>query len=191
LTYCGYSGYSELSSYIDYEIYKQDIKTNFGHGQKENLKIALRNELQFKNLNNDEDIYLFYKILEKNLLKFNIRPVHTIDELLEFKHDRLKDIIDFYGVYFKDTMISAAMAFKFNSVFHTQYLAADYDYLSYRPMTYLYYKLIEFAYQNGFRKLSWGISTEKRGAFLNESLLAFKESFGSKYSLNRGFYKAF
>jgi lipid II:glycine glycyltransferase (peptidoglycan interpeptide bridge formation enzyme) len=189
LTYCGYGSYSELSTYIDFETYKQDIKTNCSHGQRENIKNSLKYDLQFKKLNNDNDIYQFYGILEKNLTKFNAMPVHTVDELLDFKNSRLKNIIEFYGVYFESTMISAAMIFKFDTMFHTQYLASDYDYLNYRPMTYLYYKLIELAFQNGYKTLSWGISTEKRGSVLNESLLSFKESFGSKYSLNRGFYK--
>jgi hypothetical protein len=188
LAYCGYDNYSELSTYIDFETYKQDIKTNCSHGQRENIKNSLKYALQFEKLNN-ADIYQFYKILEKNLAKFNAIPIHTVDELLDFKNSRLKDIVEFYGVYFEDKIVSVAMIFKFDTVLHTQYLASDYDYLNCRPMTYLYYKLIELASQNGYKILSWGISTEKRGAALNESLLSFKESFGSKYSLNRGFYK--
>jgi hypothetical protein len=189
LTYCGYSNYSELSTYIDFETYKREIKTNFSHGQKENLKNSLKYALQFKKITDDNEICLFYKLLEKNLIKFNAKPVHSFDELLDLKNNRLKDIVEFYGVYFEEKMVSSAMTFGFNTILHTQYLASDYDYLNYRPMTYLYYKLIELAFQRGYKILSWGISTEKRGSILNESLLSFKESFGSKYSLNRGFYK--
>jgi hypothetical protein len=190
LAYCGFDNYSELSTYIDFETYKQDIKTNCSHGQRENLKNSLKYALQFEKLN-DTDIYEFYKILERNLAKFNARPVHTVDELLDFKNNRLKNIAEFYGVYFEGKMISTAMLFKLDTIIHTQYLASDYDYSNYRPMTYLYYKLIELAIQGGYKILSWGISTEKRGTVLNESLLSFKESFGSKYSLNKGFYKSF
>jgi hypothetical protein len=188
LTYCGYDDYSELSTYIDFETYKQDIEANCNYRQRRNIKNSLKYALQFEKLS-DADIYQFYKILEKNLVKFNARPVHTVDELLDFKNNRLKDIVEFYGVYFEDKIVSAAMIFKFDRVLHTQYLASDYDYSNCRPMTYLYYKLIELVSQNGYKILSWGISTEKNGAVLNESLLSFKESFGSKYSLNRGFYK--
>lgn len=191
LTHCGYSDYSELSTYIDFKAYNQEIKTNFSHGQKENLKYSLKYALQFKKLTDDREIHLFYKILEKNLLRFNAKPVHTINELLDFKNSQLQDIVEFYGVYFEEKMISSAMTFGFDAILHTQYLASDYAYLDYRPMTYLYYKLIELAFQKGYKILSWGISTEKRGSVLNESLLSFKESFGSKYSLNRGFYKTF
>jgi hypothetical protein len=191
LAYCGYDDYYELSTYIDFETYKQDISDNFNHGQRGKLKQALKNDMCLKEINNDEEISSFYDILKKNLLKFNIFPVHSIEELLDFKNNRLKGIVKFYGILLKNKMIAGGMLFDFGSILHAQYLSVDYDYIKYRPMTYLYYKLIELASQNGYKILSWGISTEKRGAVLNESLLSFKESFGSKYSLNRGFYKTF
>ncbi|MDR2692157.1 MAG: GNAT family N-acetyltransferase [Dysgonamonadaceae bacterium] len=189
LSYCGYGSYGELSTYIDFECYKPDIRENFGHGQKENLRLALKNGLTFKKLDSDGDIACFYAVLSKNLMKFNANPVHRLEELLDLKRNRLKDIVDFYGVFFEGRMIAGAMTFQFDSVIHTQYLAADSDYSARRPMTCLYYNLIETVRENGFKKLSWGISTEKRGRILNGSLLSFKESFGSKYILNRGFYK--
>jgi lipid II:glycine glycyltransferase (peptidoglycan interpeptide bridge formation enzyme) len=191
LLYCGYANYSELSTYIDFDSYSQEIRMNFSHGQKENLKYALKKEMCFNRLESEKEINDFHVILTKNLLKFDAKPVHSVEELIHFKNSRLKEIIEFYGVYFENIMLAGAMLFRFDSVVHSQYLAADSDFFEYRPMTYLYFRLIEYARDNGFKKLSWGISTENRGVILNESLLAFKESFGSKYALNRGFYKNF
>jgi hypothetical protein len=191
LTYCGYSNYSDLSTYIDFETYKQDISTNFDHGQKGKLKQALKNDMLFKKIDTDENVCVFHSILEKNLMKFNVHPIHSVKELFDFKNNRLRDIVQFYGIFFGSEMIAGGMLFDFGPILHAQYLSMDYEYIKYRPMTYLYYKLIELAIQNGYKTLSWGISTEKKGSVLNESLLSFKESFGSKYSLNRGFYKTF
>ena len=190
LTYYGYNSYSELSTYIDFDDYDKEIRTNLSHGQKENLKYAMKNEMQFKRLESNEAIGDFYAVLAKNLSKFDTKPVHSKEELIDFKNNRLKGIVEFYGVFHDDKIIAGAMLFKFNSLVHTQYLAADIEYSEYRAMTYLYYNLIDLAQNYGYKKLSWGISTERQGAKLNESLLAFKESFGSKYSLNRGFYKS-
>jgi RimJ/RimL family protein N-acetyltransferase len=191
LTYCGYNSYFELSTYIDFENYGQEIQTNFSHGQKENLKYALKKEMYFKRLESDKDVDDFYIILAKNLLKFDAKPVHTIEELIDFKNNRLKDIVDFFGIFYGDKIIAGTMLFKINQIVHTQYLAADAEYSELRPMTYLYYNLINWVKNNGYNKLSWGISTERQGIILNESLLAFKESFGSKYALNRVFHKMF
>jgi hypothetical protein len=191
LTYRGYSNYSELSTYIDFEDYGQEIQTNFSHGQKENLRYALKKGMNYKRLESNEEIDNFYAVLVKNLLKFNTKPIHSKDELIDFKNNRLKDIVDFFGVFYDEKMIAGTMLFKINQILHTQYLAADSEYSELRTMTYLYYNLINWAHNNAYKKLSWGISTEKNGTILNESLLAFKESFGSKYVLNRGFYKTF
>jgi hypothetical protein len=189
LSFCGYNSYSELSTYIDFESYDKILSANFSHGQKENLKYALKNNMLFTAIYSDEEIYIFHDILKNNLLKFNTKPVHSVEELLDLKNNRLKNIISFYGVFMENKMISGGMIFNFGAVMHTQYLAADYVYIKYRPMTFLYYKLIELAQQNRYKILSWGTSTEKRGKVLNDNLLSFKESFGSQYALNRGFYK--
>lgn len=191
LTYCGYDSYSELSTYIDFDDYNKDFRKNFSHGQKENLKYALKKGMRIKIMSSDDAICEFHDVLVKNLLKFDTKPVHSKEELMDFKNNRLKDIVDFYGVYYEEKMIAGTMLFKFGQTLHTQYLAADAEYYEYRPMTFLYYNLIELAQNSGYKKLSWGISTEKQGTVLNESLVAFKESFGSKYALNKGFYKQY
>jgi lipid II:glycine glycyltransferase (peptidoglycan interpeptide bridge formation enzyme) len=189
LSFCGYNSYSELSTYIDFSDYKNETSDNFSYRQKRNLKYSQRFELSFKELSSDEDVYIFYEILKKNLKKYNTIPIHTAEELLEFKNYRLKNIINFHGVFFENKMISGAMTFNFGHIIHSQYLASDYDYSEYRPMTFLYYNLINISKKNAFKKLSWGISTENRGAILNKSLLTFKEEFGSKYATNRSYYK--
>lgn len=185
----GYDFYNEISTYIDLASYDKDIRRNFTSGQKENLKNSMKNNLFFKQLNTNDEISEFYNVLCDNLLKYNAAPVHSLSEIIEFHHYRLKDIVLSYGVYFNNEMIAGSILFKFNKVIHTQYLAAKQDFLNYRPMTFLYYNLIKQARDMNFEKLSWGISTEDHGKVLNTNLISFKESFGSKYSLNRVFYK--
>lgn len=136
------------------------------------------------------EIELFYNILCDNLKKFNSKPVHILEELIDFKKNRLKDIVDFYGVYKDDILIAGSMVFKFGSkVFHTQYLAADQKYLNLYPMNFLDTNLIKTAKDEGFKYFSFGISTENHGKILNYNLAEFKEGFGTTYSLNKTFYK--
>lgn len=68
-------------------------------------------------------------------------------------------------------------------------MSADYRFTEFSPITYLYYKVIESAKKQGFKKLSWGISTENAGKELNMGLIRNKESYGSKHDLNRTFIK--
>jgi lipid II:glycine glycyltransferase (peptidoglycan interpeptide bridge formation enzyme) len=185
-----YNYYLELSSYIDFSDYGETIVTNFSRAQKKRLNQALKHNMEFRIINSDEDISKFHAILSKNLAKFNVKPVHSVAELVDLKNKRLTANVEFYGVFLNDKMIAGGMMFKFGEVIHAQNLSGDPDYLEYNIMPYLYYCVIKRARENGYKKLTGGISTEQRGTVLNESLLAYKESFGSKNAVNWSFYKS-
>lgn len=186
----GYSSYDEISCYIDFENYKEDIISNFTAGRRRDYKYSLKQELTFRELESRDEIEKFYSILCENLEKFDAKPVHSLEELMEFKKERLQDIVEFYGVFLKDQMIAGSMVFKFfDRVFHTQYLAADQSYLKMFPMNFLDTNLIQTAKDKGFRYFSFGTSTEEHGMVLNKHLAQFKEGFGTEYGLNRTFVK--
>lgn len=186
----GYENYSELSLYIDLNDYSPIIENNFSASKRRDFKYSLKNNLQFKLLKTDNDINNFYEILAKSLKRHNVSPVHSLEQLLDFKNTRLKDIVKFYGIYYKTDLIAGSMIFNFkNEVFHTQYLAADSNYSNYYPMNFLNYNLIKEAYLEKFKYFSFGISTEDKGKFLNTSLAQFKEGFGAIGSINYTYYK--
>ena len=110
---------------------------------------------------------------------------------MELKGKRIPDNVRFYGVYHDEKMMAGGMMFVFPEigVIHAQNLSADYTFTEYSPITYLYYRVIKQAKEDGFKKLSWGISTEDKGKTLNMGLIRNKESYGSKHVLNMTFYK--
>lgn len=186
----GYSSWDEISCYIDFEHYEEDIITNFTAGRRRDYKYSLKQNLEFRQLETREEVTVFYSILCQNLEKFDAKPVHSLEELLEFKEERLKEIVDFYGVFHEDKMIAGSMVFKFfDKVFHTQYLAADSGYLKMFPMNFLDTKLIQTAKEKGFQFFSFGTSTEEHGKVLNKHLAQFKEGFGTEYGINKTFVK--
>lgn len=186
----GYTSYDEISCYIDFINYKEDITSNFTAGRRRDYKYSLKQELVFRQLQCREEIEKFYDILCENLAKFDAKPVHKLEELIEFKKERLQDIVEFYGVFHEEKMIAGSMVFKFlDKVFHTQYLAADQGYLKMFPMNFLDTNLIQTAKDRGFRYFSFGTSTEEHGKVLNKHLAQFKEGFGTEYGLNRTFVK--
>ena len=87
--------------------------------------------------------------------------------------------------------MAGGMLFYFSqtNTLHAQNLSSDFRFTEYSPITYLYYKTIEYAKRRGYSKLVWGISTENEGEKLNLPLIRNKESYGSKYDLNHTFYK--
>lgn len=188
----GYSQFDELSFYIDVENAPEDLTKIMSSSRRRDYRYSLKNNLEFRRLESDAEIEEFYKILCKNLKRFQTIPVHTLDELLEMKHCRLTEIVDFYGVFYQEKMIAGTMLFHFKKqVLHTQYLAQDADYSELFTMNYLDFSLIQLTREKGFSKFSFGISTEERGKVLNKGLALFKEGFGCDYCINRSYMKDF
>ena len=70
------------------------------------------------------------------------------------------------------------------NVRHAQYIAPNDEIKSFHPTTAMYVNVMREAAHDGFKKFSWGISTENCGEYLNLPLFKFKESLGAKASLN-------
>lgn len=186
----GYKEYKELSTYVDYSKYKEDILSNFSQGKRTNVHNCIKEGLACKELDTKEEIEQFYGILCENLAKHDTKPVHTIEELLDFKENRLKEEIGFFGIYLGAEMIACSMMFYFkqSGCAHTQYLAAKQEYNKLSPMTFMYYSMILEMKERGFKRISWGTATEDLGEFLNMGLISSKEDFGSSYINNCTYY---
>ena len=188
----GYSSYDELSFAIDLaSLPNGDVLANLTAKTRNLYKKSLENNLVLKEVKTKEEIAIFYQILCKSLEKYETKPVHSLEELYELYFDRLPENIRFYLVYFGDVAVSGSMVFIINDVFHTQYLAADPDYLYVKPMDFMDTSLILLAKQENKHYFSFGISTEEHGKYLNENLARFKEGFGTDFFINKTFYKDF
>lgn len=186
MQYGGFREYKELSTYIDLMEYDEDVLSHFSQRKRRNVRNCIKCGLVVRELEKESEVREFYGVLCQNLQKYNTKPVHTLDELLELWNERLKDECAFFGCFMDNRMIAGSMMFYFNNVkvAHTQYLAALDTYNTLSPMTFVYYNMIQFMLKKGFYKLSWGIVTEDFGKILNMGLITSKEEFGSKYCNN-------
>lgn len=193
LTYLGFKSYVELSTYIDLISIPEDVTRIFDRNKIRNIAKCDKQGLMFRELENDLEIEDFYKLLKINLSKYDLKPIHTVEEIKNFKYDRIPNNVKFYGVFKDNKEVSGGMMFVFNqtNVIHAQNLSADYRFSEYSPITYMYYRVIKQAKEDGYKALSWGISTENQGKMLNMGLIRNKESYGSKHQLNRTFYKKY
>lgn len=181
---------NEISFYVDCESMGENIADTWSYSRRRGYNYSLKHDFRFRKITDDEELFSFYHLLAVNLSRHHTQPVHTFDELLAFRDRRIPDNVEFYGVYYEKKLIAGAMLFLFGKdVLHTQYLAQDYEYSKLFPMNYLDYNLIKLAKENGFKRFSFGISTENRGKTLNVGLALFKEGFGTKYCNNRSYYK--
>lgn len=190
--YNGFQEFKELSTYVNYASYKEEILSNFAQGKRTNVHNCLKEGLVVKELTEDAQIGEFYEILCENLQKYDTKPVHTLEELLEFKNSRLTKECGFFGVYKEEEMIAGSMMFYFDKVgcAHTQYLAAKQAYNKLSPMTFMYYSMIVEMKERGYQNISWGTATEDLGRVLNMGLITSKEDFGSSYCNNLTYYCA-
>ncbi len=188
--YQGFTEYKELSTYVNFDGYKQDITANFAQGKRTNVNNCIKEGLELRELQTKDEIGEFYDILCENLSKYDTKPVHTLEELMEFKDSRLTEECGFFGAYKGTEMLAGSMMFYFQDikVAHTQYLAARQAYGKLSPMTYMYYSMLMVMRERGYHLVSWGTATEDLGKILNMGLITSKEDFGSSYCNNLTYY---
>ena len=189
LEHSGYYRHTELSCYTPVlkdvdplENCKRECRHNFRLSEKLNLTYG---EIP------DSEMEKFYDFLVMSQARYNTKPVHTLEELRNLKQ-RFPEEILFRGVWQDGIYLSGMMIFYFRQakVFHFQYLAPDDSKRETNATTSLFVNAMREAAQAGCEKFSWGISTEDAGAYLNENLYRFKESFGALPCVNARYEKS-
>lgn len=183
----GFTVRSEIGFYVDLDTVKGDFTSNFEKLKRRKLNKAKKANLRFRKLYSDEEVSDFYEVLVDNMKKFDTVPVHSKEEILDFKNQRLKNVTSFYGIYHGNDIIAGSMVWNFcdKKVFHTQYLASRHDALEYCPNELLYSSLIQAAKDEGFRYLSYGTASLDKGLTYNKSLGMYKEGFHTDSYMNR------
>lgn len=190
LYYEKYSGVSALSLIVDYAHYNDNVYSNLSQGKRTDVNNCKKAGMTCRKIESDEDVKTMYSILCKTLEKYDAKPVHSIEELLDFKNNRLTENVGFWGIYLENEMVAGSMMFYFdNGTAHTQYLCANPEYNKLSPMSFLYYCMLEEMKNMGFKKLSWGGTTEDDGTVINMGLAKSKEAYGSSYYINYSFRK--
>jgi hypothetical protein len=125
-----------------------------------------------------EDYETFYQILLHNLKRrHNVQPTHTLDELFQLA-DLFPDDIHLLAAYLDDRMIAGITIFDTTpDVTLAFYISHDDEYQQYRAVNLLFYEMINWAIETGFRYLDFGIFTVYMKP--NFGLARFKESFGA------------
>ena len=138
-------------------------KENIRRGAKNNLEI--REELNFE---------LFWnEILIPNLnKKHQAKPVHTVEE-------RFPENIRHFNVYDGEKIVAGTTVFISEHVAHPQYVSGNDDKNELGSLDYLYHHLLAEVFKDK-DYFDFGPSNENQGKNINEGLLFWKESFGTK-----------
>ena len=193
--HAGYMDEIEIAAYLPIAgKTHEELVVEYSFNKRYDLKKCAKFGLTNRIIHTHEEIRAFYDLLCWNLQKFDAKPVHTLEELIEFHDSRLKDEIVFIGVYdAEERMVAGACLFRFHQadVLHTQYLATAPDVKKYVPSTFLYDSVIRTGLDLGVKTISFGTSTHDRGRVLNTGLIQNKEGYGSLHSLNRIYTKVY
>lgn len=180
----------ELGYFIDFNDYDDTVIDNYSASRRRDYRYSLKQNFIFKQLTSVGDITAFYDVLCDNYKKFDKTPVHTLEELLDFKFSRFPNNIEFYGSYLDKEMIAGGMIFLFEGrVAHTQYLAVKQSHTGMFANEFLYTSIINTFQERQFKYLSFGTATLDGGKILNKSLALYKESFGMKDYVNYSYHK--
>lgn len=176
-----YSGFASCRTELSTSIFlgsagsEDEVLASCNAKTRNQCRLGYKNDLSFRYTN---DYEAFHKMLEDNLQLHQKSPIHTVEEM-RFLADIFPDNIRLYGVFCDQEMIAGSWVFKFgNRVFHTQYLAMNYEFKKLAPMNFLILKLIVESVQASFQYFNFGVSTFEGGTKINWSLFKFKESFG-------------
>ncbi|UCH09813.1 MAG: GNAT family N-acetyltransferase, partial [Fidelibacterota bacterium] len=165
----------EVSSILHLEPTPEENLAKFTDASRRAVKKARQSGVQ---VHFSDDLKRYYDILIHNLKRrHNVQPTHTLDELLRLA-ELFPDEIHLLAAHLDDRMIAGITIFEANpDVTLAFYISHDEAYQQYRAVNLLFFEMICWAVEKGFRYLDFGIFT----VFMepNFGLARFKESFGA------------
>lgn len=159
-------------------------RMKFAKGKREGVRKATRNDISVRE---SLDFETFFEIGQKIMSeRHNLAPVHTKDEM-ELLAGKFPLNIKLHASYAGEEMLAGVITFVFSSSVHIQYMYNSDQGLDVGALDIIMDELINSVY-SGYRFLSFGVSTEKDGTYVNEGLIHQKEMFGAR-SVVHDFYE--
>lgn len=144
--------------------------------RKRGIKSGIKNNLEIKEVDDFDDFW--NEILTPNLIqKFNLKPVHNVQEMLKLKQFFPKNIRQF-NVYHNEVIVAGTTIFESKNVAHCQYISTLESKNELGGLDFLYHHLITKVFKQK-RYFDFGNSNENSGKNLNSGLSYWKESFGA------------
>ena len=152
--------------------------------RKRGIKKAESKNLVVKEVN-DFDTF-WNEILIPNLQHTHkVSPVHTLEEITLLK-SRFPQNIRQFNVYHNDVIVGGTTIFETERVAHAQYISANQSRQELGTLDMLFNVLVNDVFKDK-SYFDFGISSENQGQQINQGLLSWKESFGSR-SVVQEFY---
>ncbi|HEX8737335.1 MAG TPA: GNAT family N-acetyltransferase [Pyrinomonadaceae bacterium] len=145
-------------------------------GRKWTINQSRKNKIEVRE---SADFETFMR-LETELLaaKYNVVPVHTAAEM-HLLAERFPQNIKLFGAFLDDEMLAGTIVYVSQTLAHAQYMAANPEGKRLFALDAIVQELITAHYSEK-RYFDFGISTERKGRYLNVGLVEYKESWGGR-----------
>ena len=143
--------------------------------RRRGVSLARKSGLAFSELG---DYREFWEVLEDNLQKHRVLPVHSLSEMA-LLHSRFPTRIRLFGAVQKGALCAGVVVYESENVAHFQYIASNEEGREVGALDGLLDHLVNEIY---LRKpyIDFGISNEAQGRVLNAGLIEHKEGFGAR-----------
>jgi len=180
--------YSYISHAIDLSIGK-----NFLNHFDKTARKSIHKILREKNLTieESEDYASFNEILINNKARHNVKPTHTLEDMLKLR-ELMPENLKLFLVYHKGKPIAGSLLFLANknvSLCFYNMLLYDYEYL--RPIYLVMYEVTRWSIENGYKWVDIGVSQDTSAQdpmTPSLNLIYFKERFHSRGLLRTTFH---
>lgn len=159
-------------------------RLDFAKGKREGVRKGQRSGLVVQE---SHDFYTYFEIGRKLMNeKYGRHPVHTCEEMALLS-ERFPDNIKLHAAFSGSHMLAGVITYIFPTCVHTQYMYNSEEGMEVGALDFIIHHLINDLYSN-YRFLSFGVSTENEGRYLNEGLIHQKEMYGAR-SVVHDFYE--
>lgn len=158
-----------------------DIISRFQPTVRRNIRKTFRNSDIRVEINERYD--QFHPILLKNKARHDVKPTHTLEELIRLK-DLLPDHLKLFMVYYKEIPIAGSLMFFVNKTCALCfYNMLDFDYEHLKPIHRIMYEVVKYSTDNGYSYVDIGVSQDTKAEnpmTPSMGLIDFKEKFDAK-----------
>lgn len=158
-----------------------DIISRFQQTVRRNIRKSLKNPDIRIEINERYDE--FYPILIENKARHDVKPTHSLEDLLKL-NELLPERLKLFMVYYKDKPIAGSSVFICNDTitlcFYNMLL---YEYENLKPIHRVMYEVVKWSTENGYKYLDIGVSQDTKAdnpMTPSMSLIDFKEKFDAK-----------
>lgn len=141
-----------------------------------------------------QDYETFNRILLENKARHNVRPTHTLEEMIKIR-DLMPDNVRLNIVYYGDIPIAGSWLFLCNSqVVLCFYNMLLYEYEHLRPVYLINYETVRWAVENGYEWVDIGVSQDTKAEdpmTPSLNLIQYKERFDARGVLRSTYHYRF